>query len=337
MSGPQCAICMSALADGQVLDPCEHAICKPCFATWAKTCRCAIPGVPPECVHCSTGFVECPFCRELTTHPAEAHNDQRKRKMERDQRHALRRARERAQAEQRAGGYTSKSFKITKNREGTIGVRFRGMEITDVLSNTPAHTAGLQIGMRIMKIEGLPVQDHSDAVHDALKAAPNTFTITVDAPRLTAEAARERAGTRNHARDADRERERERERERLLERERERQRAKEKEKEKERLRAVQLNRNQDHLMELRLKVEREREKEKERMRAMGLHQQLHDYRQNHRGMWHPVNHAALRGPQHYDHMHHQHAGRMPYAGLHHNPCGHRAPMPQHPARPLHMP
>eukprot|EP01064_Diplonema_japonicum_P031966 TRINITY_DN589_c0_g1_i1.p1 TRINITY_DN589_c0_g1~~TRINITY_DN589_c0_g1_i1.p1 ORF type:complete len:380 (+),score=89.53 TRINITY_DN589_c0_g1_i1:43-1182(+) len=356
-SGPQCAICMSGLADGKVLEPCEHAICMPCFGTWAQTCRCAIPGVPPECIHCSSGKVECPFCRELTTHPAESKNDQRRRKVERDQRHALRRARERHAAEQRAGGYVKKNFKIKKNVEGTIGVRFRGREVTEVLQGTPAYTTGIRQGMRIKQIEGTAVQDHSDAVHDALKSAPTVFMMTVDAPKNQE---REREAQQQPPARVERPRQEEREREAQQPPVRvERPRQEERERVRERVAAQprpDVERQQKVLAEMRERAEREKEKEKQRLRDMekerarAQHKQLHNYRQNHHGMWQPVSgrppqtaHNLPMQPQyrtapHHDHMAHL---RNPYAlpyGNHRNGYQQRPALPHHhPHRPLNMP
>ena len=183
-SGPQCAICMNALHDGVTLDPCEHAICQGCFGTWAQTCRCAIPGVPPECVHCATKRVECPFCRVLTTHPSNPENDKIRRKHERDQRHALRRARERRQQEREANvRWVQKQVTLTKDSSDSIGVRFRGKAVIEVVRNSPAEAAGLRQGVRIIEVERRTVEDHSDAVHDALRAAPSTFTMRIEVPQ----------------------------------------------------------------------------------------------------------------------------------------------------------
>eukprot|EP01063_Lacrimia_lanifica_P005647 TRINITY_DN1339_c1_g2_i1.p1 TRINITY_DN1339_c1_g2~~TRINITY_DN1339_c1_g2_i1.p1 ORF type:complete len:409 (+),score=70.16 TRINITY_DN1339_c1_g2_i1:42-1268(+) len=192
-SGPQCSICIAPLGDGVVLDPCGHSICTACFGSWASTCRCAAPGVPPECVHCETGRVECPFCRQLTTLPSDSHNDKKRRKFERDQRHALRRAREQRRREERGRRFIAKTFRVKKSSAGSIGLRFRGRDVTEVVENSPAAEAGLKPMMRILEVNHRPVADDSDVVHDALRDAPNTFTLKAEvaepAPR-TADANR---------------------------------------------------------------------------------------------------------------------------------------------------
>ena len=183
-SGPACPICMGALGAGKQLDPCEHTICNPCFDKWAETCRCPIPGVPPACGHCETGKVECPLCRAETVHPADSQNDQRRRKIERDQRHALRRAREQAEREQRV---VKKNYKIKRTVGGTIGIRFRGREITEVVESTPAYECGLRAGMRVYAIDNKKVEDHSDEIFDALCIAPLNFYITCSVAETAAE------------------------------------------------------------------------------------------------------------------------------------------------------
>eukprot|EP01060_Flectonema_neradi_P008991 TRINITY_DN16436_c0_g1_i1.p1 TRINITY_DN16436_c0_g1~~TRINITY_DN16436_c0_g1_i1.p1 ORF type:complete len:326 (+),score=52.04 TRINITY_DN16436_c0_g1_i1:47-1024(+) len=183
-SGPACPICMGALGAGKQLDPCEHTICIPCFDKWAETCRCPIPGVPPACGHCETGKVECPLCRTETTHPADSKNDQRRRKIERDQRHALRRAREQAEREQRL---VKKKFKVRRTVGGTIGIRFRGREITEVVESTPAFDCGLRAGMRVYSIDNKKVEDHSDEIFDALCIAPLNFYMICSVPESAGE------------------------------------------------------------------------------------------------------------------------------------------------------
>eukprot|EP01062_Namystynia_karyoxenos_P006417 TRINITY_DN12248_c1_g1_i1.p1 TRINITY_DN12248_c1_g1~~TRINITY_DN12248_c1_g1_i1.p1 ORF type:complete len:546 (+),score=112.10 TRINITY_DN12248_c1_g1_i1:65-1639(+) len=94
-SAQLCPVCFCAPDAGEVcaLQPCGHIMCSPCCTQWARTCRCAVPGVPPECAHCSAGRVECPVCRAPTTRPADSLGDKSRRAMERAQRHALREAR----------------------------------------------------------------------------------------------------------------------------------------------------------------------------------------------------------------------------------------------------
>ena len=284
-SGSQCAICFSALTDGVTLDPCEHSICGGCFASWASTCRCAVPGVPPECVHCATGKVECPFCRVLTTHPSSSENDKRRRKVERDQRHALRQARRDANTR-----WSLKTFTITKSSESAIGVRFRGKDIIEVVDRSPAHRAGLKAGMRIKEVGGTVVDDNSDSVHEALSASATTFVMkvavpepqeqrpaaaaaAVDAAPAAAAAAPNRraaeAAPAASAADAARERERERE---VRQRERESEKEKERERVKERnLRLKRYFDDQQQVMDERRAAEKRDKLRREQDEAVARH------------------------------------------------------------------
>eukprot|EP00754_Rhynchopus_humris_P050412 Rhum_TRINITY_DN8946_c0_g1::Rhum_TRINITY_DN8946_c0_g1_i1::g.30779::m.30779 len=290
-SGNQCAICFSALTDGVTLDPCEHSICGGCFASWASTCRCAVPGVPPECVHCATGKVECPFCRVLTTHPSSSENDKRRRKVERDQRHALRQARRDANTR-----WSLKTFTITKSSESAIGVRFRGKDIIEVVDRSPAHRAGLKAGMRIKEVGGTVVDDNSDSVHEALSASAATFVMkvavpepqeqrpaaasaaAVDAPAAAAAAAavpraenRRAAEPAPAAAAADAARERERERE-VRQRERESEKEKERERVKERnLRLKRYFDDQQQVMDERRAAEKREKLRREQDEAVARH------------------------------------------------------------------